>query len=344
MRPNVLIPFSFSLMFVAIGCGAKNAKKTAVAVIAAENQSEFASQTTSEAVNAASAGDSEGAAGFGLVASELDSGSPFKSSTKKCEVQPDGSALVTISSEVAIDKTTSNANVSKSTTMNGTSTEKRTWSSAAGVQCVGDRAKVNLKSDPTSYSLKVQIERSRTQTMSQKNLKKNTTISSSRSFSMNGERTISIVSYSEDVANNLSTQEKKVSGSMNRSFTFVNKNNETQTGSFSSATVGDPMLVRVKRSLSTKEVISREFVSGTRKSTLQDGSMIETSFTNFVMTGAGESCEAQSGSLSLKYLGSDDSVSKTISCTADAGLLSCTDSSGAAVELESPSCDPADDK
>jgi len=229
-------------------------------------------------------------------------------------------------------------------TMNGTSTEKRTWSSPSGVQCVGDRAKVNLKTNPTNYSLKVQIERSRTQTMSQTNVKKNTTMTSSRSFSMTGGRTIPIVSYSEDVANNVSTQEKKVSGSMNRTFSFVNKNNETQTGSFSSATVGDPMLVKVKRSLSTKEVVSREFVSGARKSTLQDGSMIETSFANFVMTGAGESCEAQSGSISLKYLGSDGSVSKTISCTADAGLLSCTDASGAAVELESPSCDPADDK
>jgi hypothetical protein len=344
MRPTILVPFAFSLMIVANGCGAKDAKKTVAAILGTENQVEFGAQTTSEAVNAASAGDSEGASGFGLVASDLDSGSPIKSSSKTCVVQADGSALVTISSEIAFEKSSSNDKVSKTISMSGSSSEKRTWSHPSGVQCLGDKAKVSLKSDPTNYSLKVLIERSRKQTMSQTNVKKNSTMSSSRSFSMNGERIISIVSYSEDTANNVSIQEKKVSGSMNRSFSYVDKNNETKTGSFASVTVGEPMLVKVKRSLSSKEVVSREFVSGTRKSTLADGSMIETSFSNFVMTGSGESCEAQSGAMTLKYLDSEGALGKTLTCAADSGLLSCSDESGAAVEMESPSCDPADDK
>lgn len=56
----------------------------------------------------------------------------------------------------------------------------------------------------------------------------------------------------------------------------------------------------MKRSLSTKEVVSHEIVSGNRKSALADGSFIELGFSNFLMI--------------------------------------------AAVEVESPSCDPADDK
>lgn len=336
---------SVSLLAVALGvsaCGSKN-QKTATAIIDAANYSEFSAQTTSEAISAASAGDSEGGSGFGLMLAE--SGSPFKSSSRTCVVQPDGSALVTISSELSFDKTSGNDKVSRTNKMSGTSTEKRLWSHPQGVQCLNaEKAKVNLKSDPTSYGLKVTIERTRQQTMSMNNLRKNTSISSSRSFSMNGERSVSIVSYREDSASGTSVQEKKISGSMNRSFSFVDKDGQTKTGSFSSATVGDPMLVKVTRSLSSKEVLSRELVSGVRKNTLVDGTSIELSFNNFVMSGAGESCEAQSGSVALKYLDAQGNVSKTINCSADSGLLSCTDSSGAAVELESPSCDPSDDK
>jgi len=104
------------------------------------------------------------------------------------------------------------------------------------------------------------------------------------------------------------------------------------------------MVVRVKRSLSSKEVISRELVSGTRKSVLADGTALELTFSQFVMSGSGESCDAQSGSVSIKYLDSAGEATKTVNCAAESGLLNCLDQSGAAVELESPSCDPADDK
>jgi hypothetical protein len=331
-----------SLSVLAQGCGAKSAKK-AIAAISSENQFEFGSQSTSEAISAASAGDNEGSAGFSLAS---DLASPVTSVTRSCQEQEDGSAVVTISSEINVDKSSSSAVVQRSNKLSGKSEETRTWSHPSGVKCAADgqRAKVSLKSDAASYSLKVQMERSRTQTMSQTNLRKNTTVSSSRSFTMQGERTISVVSYSEDSQNDYSLQEKKVSGNMSRSFSFVDKSGATQTGSISGSTVGDPMVVKVKRALSSKELISREIVSGTRRSTLADGTMIDTSFSNFLMTGAGESCEAQSGSLSLKYLDSEGTATKTISCSASEGALSCTDEAGAEVEIENPSCDPADDK
>lgn len=330
------------ILLFAHGCGAKKSAKDLVSV-ASENLFEFGSQTTSEAVSAASAGDSEGSSGFGLMLA--DAGSPFKSKTKTCVEQADGTALVTITSEISSEKSSSNAIVSRSNSLSGTSTEKRTWTHPSGVKCVnGERALLNLKSDASSYGLKVNIERSRQQVISQTNLKKNVTSSSSRSYSINGSREISIVSYSEDVSNGTSIQEKKVSGSMNRSFSFVDKSGQTKTGSFSSSTIGDPMIVRVKRSLSTKEVQSREIVSGARKNTLADGTSVELSFSNFLMTGAGESCQAQSGTVAIKYLDSEGGVSQSLSCSADSGLLSCTDSAGQSVEMESPSCDPADDK
>ncbi|MBM3382682.1 MAG: hypothetical protein FJY29_09615 [Betaproteobacteria bacterium] len=331
-----------SVVIVAQGCGSKAAQKK-ISAISPENQYEIGSQVTNESVSAASAGDSEGSGGFSF--SLAGSGSPFKTVSRTCVVQADGSALVTISSEIEIDKSSSNANVSRVNKTTGNSTESRVWSNPGGVQCASaEKARVNLKSDPTAYSLKVRIERSRQQTLSQTNVRKNTTISSSRSFAMIGERAISIVSYSEDAASNTSIQEKKVSGSMNRSFSFVDKSGQTQSGSFSSATVGDPMVVRVKRSLSSKEVISRELVSGTRKSVLADGTALELTFSQFVMSGSGESCDAQSGSVSIKYLDSAGEATKTVNCAAESGLLNCLDQSGAAVELESPSCDPADDK
>jgi hypothetical protein len=331
-----------SLVACAQACGKSEAKK-AIASIAGEYQSEFGSQLTSEAVSAASAGDSEGAGGFNLALAG--SSSPFKSVTRKCAVQADGSALVTITSEIDVDKSSSSANISRSMKVTGTSTETRFWTHPSGVQCANaERARLDLKSDAASYGLKVNVERSRQQTMSQTNLRKNTTVSSSRSFTMKGERLISVVSYTEDSAAGTSLQEKKISGSLNRNFSFADKNGQIRSGSFSSATVGDPMVVKVKRSISSKEVVSRELVSGTRKSTLADGTSMDISFANFLMNGAGESCEAQSGNFSIKYYDSEGVVGKTVNCSADAGLLSCTDQSGAEVELESPSCDPADDK
>lgn len=337
------IILSVSMLAVVVAapaCGKKDAKK-ALSAISEAYQQEYGSQLTSEAVSAASAGDSEGASGFSLAGSS----SPFKTVTRTCAVQADNSALVTINSDIDVDKSTSSANISRTMKVTGTSTEKRTWTHPSGVQCAtAERAKLNLKTDAASYGLKVKVERSRQQTMSQSNIRKNSTVSASRSFSMTGERSITVVSYSEDTAAGTSLQEKKVSGSLNRTFSFVDKSGQTQSGSFSSATVGDPMVVKVKRSLSSKEVVSRELVSGVRKSTLTDGTSMEISFTNFLMNGAGESCEAQSGSMTIKYYDSEGTLGKTLTCSADAGVLNCTDQSGADVELESPSCDPADDK
>ncbi|MEN9810809.1 MAG: hypothetical protein RLZZ488_2376 [Pseudomonadota bacterium] len=339
MKSILSLPL-LTLTFVHYGCGTNAAKKIAAA-IDSEGVYEFGTQTTSEAVSAAAAGDSEGSGGFSL--SLAGSSSPFKTSSKTCAVQPDGSALVTISSEIDFEKTSGNDKVSRTQKMSGTNTETRLWSHPAGVECLnGERAKLNLKNDAASYSLKVTIDRTRQQSMSQVNTKKNETRSKSRSFSMKGERSVSVVSYSE--SGSTSVQEKKVSGSMNRSFSYVDKDGQTKSGSFSSATVGDPMVVKVTRSLSSKEVVSREIVSGTRKNTMSDGTSVELNFSNFVMSGSGESCEANSGSVSIKYLDSAGAVSQSLSCSADSGALACTDGSGAAVELEGPSCDPADDK
>lgn len=333
------LPF-LALALLHSGCGTEAAKKI-TSVIDSANVYEFGAQTTSEAVSAASAGDSEGSGGFSLSLSG--SSGPFKTSSKTCAVQPDGSALVTISSEIDFEKTSGNDKVTRTQKMSGTNTETRLWSRPGGVECLnGERAKLNLKNDAASYSLKVTLDRTRQQSISDVNTKKNETRSKSRSFTMKGERSVSVVSYSE--SGSTSVQEKKVSGSMNRSFSYVDKDGETKSGSFSSATVGDPMVVKVTRSLSSKEVISREIVSGTRKNTMGDGTSVELSFTNFVMNGSGESCEASAGSVSIKYIDSAGAVSQSLSCSADSGTLACTDGSGSAVDLEGPSCDPADDK
>lgn len=339
MKSLLSLPF-LALALLHSGCGTKAAKKL-TSVIDSANIYEFGAQTTSEAVSAAAAGDSEGSGGFSLALSG--SSGPFKNSSKTCVVQPDGSALVTISSEIDFDKTSGNDKVTRTQKMSGTSTETRLWSHPAGVGCLnGERAKLNLKNDAASYSLKVTLDRARQQSMSQVNSKKNETRSMSRSFAMKGERSVTVVSYSE--SGSTSVQQKKVSGSMNRSFSYINKDGETKSGSFSSATMGDPMVVKVTRSLSSKELISREIVSGIRKNTMSDGTSAELSFSNFVMNGSGESCEATSGSVSIKYIDSAGAVSHSLSCSADSGALACTDESGSAVELEGPSCDPADDK
>lgn len=328
----------------ATSCGAitEKAKKSLV-TIPEGSQVELSSQSASEAISAASAGDSEASTASNLLLA--DSGSPFKSSTKTCVVQADGSALVTIKADLNLDKSASNARVAKVNKTTGSSTETRTWSHPNGVQCVADtHAKLNLKTNPAGYKLKATIERTRQQTMSVKNVKKGTSISSSRSFTMKGDRDISFVSYVEDSANGSSLLEKKISGTMSRSFSFVDKAGQTQTGSFSSSSVGDPIVVRIKRSLTTKELISRELVSGTRRNTLADGTTMEVSFANFVMSGSGENCEAQSGTVTMKSLDSEGTATKTTTCTADSGLLSCKDQNDQEVEIEAPSCDPADEK
>jgi len=350
MKNQIAFFSAFTLISLAAACG-KNTAKTAnpsagggVSALAAENQSEFAAQASDEAVSTATAGDSEGAAGFSLQL-DGDAGA-IKSSTRKCEEQSDGSAVVTISSELSLENTVDNERISRTNKMSGKSEEKRIWSHPSGVKCLNnERAKVNLLGDSANYTLKVAIERSREQTKIELNKRKNTALTSSRSFSMSGERQISIVSYTEDKTADESTQVKNVSGKMARSFSFIDKKGDTKSGSFSSETVeGKPMVVKVKRKISTKEVISRELVSGTRLSTVKDGGKLETSFSNLLMKGAGDQCQAESGSFSIKYLDSAGAVSRSVSCSATAGELSCTDAAGAAVDLESPSCDPADEK
>lgn len=349
MKNQIALCTAFTLAAFTAACG-KNSESTspgsggARVAIPVENHSEFAAQTSDEAISAATAGDSEGAAGFSLQLAG-DAGA-IKSSTRTCEVQADGSALVKITSELSLESSISTERFTREHKLSGKSEESRTWSHPSGVECLNDvRAKVNLLSDPTNYTLKVAIERSREQTRTETNVRKNTTLTSSRSFSMSGERLVSIVSYSEDSANDESTLVKNVSGKMARSFKFIAKSGEEKTGSFSSETVeGKPMVVKVKRKISSKEVVSRELVSGTRLSILKDGGQIETSFSNLLMKGAGEQCQAESGSFSIKYLDSEGAVSRSVSCSASAGELSCLDASGAAVEIESPSCDPADEK
>ncbi|MEY4065154.1 MAG: hypothetical protein RIR26_1362 [Pseudomonadota bacterium] len=350
MKNQIAVFSMFALVATTTACG-KNDKKTSsagsggtVSALSVENQGEFAAQASDEAISAATAGDSEGATGFSLQLAG-DAGA-IKSSTRQCVEQSDGTAVVTIASELALENSVSNERISRELKMSGKSEEKRIWSHPSGVKCLNDeRAKVNLLTDPTNYSLKVSIERSREQSRTETNLRKKTTLTSSRSFSMSGERQVSIVSFSKDSAADESTLVKNVSGKMARSFSFINKTGETKSGSFSSETVeGKPMVVKVKRKISSNEVVSRELVSGTRLSTVKDGGKVETSFSNLLMKGAGEQCQAESGSFSIKYLDSEGAVSKSVSCSASAGELSCTDASGAAVEIESPSCDPADEK
>lgn len=108
--------------------------------------------------------------------------------------------------------------------------------------------------------------------------------------------------------------------------------------------MGAPLAIKVQRSLSSKQLLSREIVSGTRASISADGSKIELSFSSFLMSGEGESCEAKSGSFTLKYSDAAVALVKSVSCEADSGVLNCTDDTGALVEVESPSCDPMDGK
>ncbi|NBO39495.1 hypothetical protein EBU99_13030 [bacterium] len=337
----------FTVSMIAAGCGATDKTKT-LPLETADLQAELSAQAASEAVSAAAGGDVDGASGLGL-ASHLDSSSsasPIKSLSRTCVQQADGSALVTITSEISSEKTSGNAKVSRSNKLLGKSVETRTWSNSGGaVSCSsGERAQINWKGALSGYSLKVHLERDRQQTMTQSNLAKNISISRSRSFSVLGDRTVSLVSYSEDSAAGVSIQEKQVSGKMARSFKFIDKNGQEQSGSITTESVGDPMSIKVRRSLSSKEVVSREIVSGTRLSTAADGSKVILSFTNFLMKGEGESCEPQSGSFVLKNTDASGAAAKDVTCTADSGSLSCVDSAGASVEIENPSCDPIDGK
>jgi hypothetical protein len=334
-----------SVATAASACGAKD-KKPSTSVDQSDLRAELTVQATSEAINAASNGDVDGASGLGLALDLNAAGDPVKSLTRTCVQQSDGSALVTINSEIEMEKSNSGVKVSRTNRISGKMLETRLWKNSAGaVSCVnGERAQINWKGALSGYSLTVKVEQERQQTMSQTNSAKNTTISRSRSFNMVGERNVALVSYSEDSAAGVSIQEKSISGRVSRSFKFVDKNSQERSGLITSETVGAPLAIKVRRNLSTKQLISREIVSGVRASTSADGAKVELSFSNLLMSGEGESCEAQSGSFTAKYSDAAGALVKSVSCVADSGALSCTDDTGAAVEVESPSCDPMDGK
>lgn len=320
-----------------VGCGANSAKKV-FALEAADLQSELASQSTSEAMSAAAAGDAEGSTGLSLALA--DSESPYKTMTRSCEVQADGSAKVTIASEIAFEKTLKTARISRVNSLSGNSLETRLWSRSGGsVACGSDNqhAAVNWNTDITGLALKVDVNRTRSHVMTQTNLVKNVTMSRSRSFSMTGAREVSFVSHSSNGTN--ITVVKNVSGQLQKAYNFIDKNGQTQSGSLA---LSGAIQVKVIRLASDKSLVSREIVSGTRTSTAGDGSKVEAAYTNFLIAGEGELCAAQSGSFVLKYVSSSGALEKTVSCAAEDGALSCSDADGGSVEVESPSCDPID--
>ncbi len=254
-------------------------------------QAELAAQSTSEAISAAASGDAEAAQSSSL---SLESTSdPFKSVSRVCAVQSD-KALVTITSEMSFEKNTSNARITRTNKMSGTSTETRLWSKTGGtVACSSDNTHASIDwsaADLSGISLVAHVERSREHVMTQTNLKKNTTISRTRSFSIVGNRTVSFVSASPSTDGSEITRTKNVSGAVTNTFKFIDKNGQTQSRTLTAATLGNAMEIKVIRNASTKALVSREIVSGVRLNTAADGSKVEASFINFLMTGEGESC------------------------------------------------------
>jgi hypothetical protein len=325
-----------SLALVVVGCG-KKSERTIYPLEAADLQAELASQSLSDSVSAAAAGDANGSSGISLNLATASS--PVKTMTRSCAVQEDGSAKVTIESTISLDKSNETTRVKVTNQMTGSSTESRLWSKSGGVTCNGEHANINWANDPSGLSLKVTLNRTRTHVISQTNLVRNTTISRSRSFTMAGERTVTFNSVTTNGANIIVN--KNVSGTATRSYKFVDKYGQEQSGSLSVA--GD-VVIKVTRLAADKSLVSREIVSGTRTATSADGSKVESTYANFIVEGEGESCSATSGSLTLKYYSAAGVSSKEVACTAALGALTCEDESGTAVEVESPACDPIDAK
>ena len=116
-------------------------------VEASDLQAELTAQATSEALSAASNGDVDGSSGLGLSLNADSSSDPVKSITRTCVQQSDGSALVTINSEVSMDKSSSGSKIARSNKLSGKSLETRLWSLSGGqVNCVnGEKAQINWK-------------------------------------------------------------------------------------------------------------------------------------------------------------------------------------------------------
>jgi hypothetical protein len=344
MKMTLTLGFA-SLALVAVGCG-KKSERTIYPLEAADLQSELAAQSLSDSVSAAAAGDGNGSSGLSLNLSA--SSDPVKTMTRSCAVQDDGSAKVTIASTISLDKSMETTRVKVTHKMTGSSEETRVWSKSGGVTCdngtTGVHANIawNSSLDLTGLSLNVTLNRTRTHVISQTNLVRDTTKSRSRSFTMTGERSVTFNSVDSTTDTSKIIVNKSVSGTATRSYKFIDNNAQEQSGSLS---IAGNVVVKVTRLAADKSLVSREIVSGTRTATSADNSKVEATYTKFVVTGQGESCQATSGSLALKYFAAGATeASKTVSCTAELGALSCTDETSATVEVESPACDPIDAK
>lgn len=329
-----------SSIFAVIGCGSQSSKKI-FPLEAADLQSELAALASNEALSAAAAGDGNGSSALSLALAN--ESSPYKSLTRSCEAQADGTAKVTITSESNFEKDLSNARISRSQKVSGSGTQTRLWSKVDGtpVTCSSDgqHANIGWNADLSGVNLKVNIQRTQLATMTQTNIKKNLTTSRSRSSSLVAERNVTFVSFTNNGTQIVQT--KNVSGQSTRSFKFIDKNGQEQSGSLS--TEGS-IQVKITRLAATNSLVSREVVSGERTSTGADGSKVQATYTNFVVTGEGESCSAESGTLVLKYTSATGTIAQTLTCSPESGALNCTDSSNSTVEIESPTCDPLDAK
>ena len=295
----------------------------------------------------ASEGAFQGETAESTSASLVESGEgDFKNLTRSCEIKSDGSAVVTISSEMERKRSIDRKKMSAEGVDMGPGKLVRTWKKeGATLECSknGKHAAIDW-ANIQGVNADVEIERSRSRTMTLTNKKTNVTLSTSSSFSLKAKRSISWLEVTKTDSQII--RKKSITSTATRAMSYKNKAGETKSLEVSVATKeGAPLIVEIVRKIAAPhELVTKTIVSGTTESALKDGSKISSTYDNLKFDFDSKSCAVYSGGFSTSFLDSAGKETKKVTCTVSEGDMACADAAGVAIEIEAPMCDPEDAK
>lgn len=265
--------------------------------------------------------------------------------TRKCEIQSDGSALVTVTSSLNRSFSKEKGKRSVSVTLSGKGKQSRVWSlTGKTLECKSDHFHFE---NALKAGLKLQLETERSREFKRVvTTAKGAEKTLSKSFSLKAKRTVEWVAIN-DTADALVRQKKISSVEAARSIKVEGAKSGDIDTTIKVKVGTEGLIVTVKRDPGTRELTSKLIESGEVIATLDDGGEVKTSFKNLLFSVSEGKCALESGSFSSISKPKDSEARAAITCNADAeltddGKLQCTDASGEVVEVEPPLCDPED--
>jgi hypothetical protein len=249
------------------------------------------------------------------------------SRTRACE-QNDTQTTVTISRQIDREWSRDGQRISRSRQIEGAGSLTRTWSHPDRAISCRNNTHADIVWDESIADTVLKVSFSRSRDMQSSITFKNRDLTRERSFSFaaEGSRTITWQSHTDN-DDNTYTRVKSIASEVERSHTRPNEAGSATELNYNIKTAtGQPLQVSVTRDDSTHEPLTKTISSGQLIATQTNNGRTETSFADFTIKFATDSCQPESGTITVKFYDSNDEhARKTFQLQADSGSYTLTD-------------------